>query len=142
MQMDVTTFITPFFSFFIFLENKESQLIRFACFSPWYHTPKASLNAKLEKANFYRVFPFRAISYRFPGVTAQDQLPRKSFQPFGWRSCLPARPAYSVHTSVLSVSKATTKPPLFVKHSHSSERWTLITSCSFLRFIYINKVSN
>ncbi len=68
--MDVTTPILHFFVFHFLVENKENQLY-FRLFSPWYVIPLKELSKtqKVEKANFYRVFPVSGTYKRFPLAT-------------------------------------------------------------------------
>ncbi len=122
--MDVTTPITPFFSFLHFLcrEQGKSALFSLVSFLSWYHTPLSSLAVKRSKLMpLIGVFLFRynpsTSAVVPPGDGLADQ-PRKSFSCAflaGGQSSVP-RPAYKGFTVPFSVSKATTKPPPFVKH--------------------------
>ncbi len=139
--MDVTTHLI--FIFHFLGREQEIQALFSLVFLPGIF--KSSLKRKIgKKANFYRVFPVSGTLLQAVSLaTWSRQTNPEIFQPFGWRSSLPARPAYKgSHKSALSV-KATTKPP-FRNISNFSERWNtnrvLVLFC--FNPIYINQPSN
>ncbi len=96
------------FHFSFSSENRKSALFSLV-FLPGIIPLKPS-KTKLEKVNFYRVFSLCFWHFRGFSGLGQTNPPEKPSSAGGQNAYLPG-PLIKAHTSALSVSKATTKPP-------------------------------